>query len=106
NLKQALLDASELDTMLIMRSINATHRVLSTAAAKKCAEIETKGAELPEILDIVSGEKARQMYDQGDLDAGIISCGQGVGLIHDIPSVQELFDKIIKQATDIYSEWS
>ena len=103
NLKQALLDASELDTMLIMRSINATHRVLSTAAAKKCAEIKTKGAELPEILDIVSGEKAKQMYDQGDLDAGIISCGQGVGLIHDIPSVQELFDKIIKQATDIYS---
>ena len=100
NLKQALINASELDTMLIMRSINATHRVLSTTAAKKCAEIETKGAKLPEILNIVSGEKAKLMYDKGNLDAGILSCGQGVGLIHDIPTIQELFDKIIKQAEE------
>ena len=102
NLKQAMLNASELDTMLIMRSINATHRVLSTTAAKKCAEIEAKGAKLPEILNIVSGEKAKLMYDKGNMDAGILSCGQGVGLIHDIPTVQELFDKIIKQAKEIY----
>lgn len=101
NLKQALVNASELDTMLIMRSINATHRVLSTAAAKKCAEIEAKKAKLSEILAIVSGEKAKVMYVQGDLDTGIISCGQGVGLIHDIPTVKDLFDTIIKQATGV-----
>ena len=101
NLKQALVGASELDTMLIMRSINATHRVLSTTAAKKCAEVEARGAELPEILDIVSGEKAKHMYDQGDLESGIISCGQGVGLIHDIPTVQSLFEEITNQAADI-----
>ena len=38
NLKQALLQANELDTMLIMRSIGATHRVWANTAAKKCAE--------------------------------------------------------------------
>jgi NAD(P)H-dependent flavin oxidoreductase YrpB (nitropropane dioxygenase family) len=35
-LKQALLQASELDTMLILRSLGATHRVWSNVAAKRC----------------------------------------------------------------------
>ena len=101
NLKQALVQASELDTMLIMRSIGATHRVWSNSVAKKCAEMEAAGAGLEEILKVVSGEKAKVMYDKGDPDMGIISCGQGVGMNHDIPTVKELFDRIISQASDI-----
>jgi nitronate monooxygenase len=98
NLKQALLQANELDTMLIMRSIGATHRVWANTAAKKCAELEAGRAELPEILNIVGGEKAKIMYEKGDLDAGVISCGQCVGLANDIPTVKELFDRIISEA--------
>ena len=45
NLKQALVQASELDTMLIMRSLHATHRVWTNAAAQKCAELEAKSAD-------------------------------------------------------------
>jgi nitronate monooxygenase len=101
NLKQALLQASELDTMLVMRSIGATHRVWANSAAKKCAELEAEQAGLPELLKIVAGEKAKMMYHEGDLDVGIISCGQCIGMVHDIPTVQELFDEIIAQATDI-----
>ncbi|MBW2006301.1 MAG: nitronate monooxygenase, partial [Deltaproteobacteria bacterium] len=63
-------------------------------------------ADLSEILKIVAGEKAKMMYDKGDLDAGIISCGQGVGMVHDILSVKELFDGIIAQATDIVKNLS
>lgn len=101
NLKKALVDASELDTMLVMRSIGATHRVWANAAAKKVADLEADKAGLPEILSIATGEKAKMMYDKGDLDTGMISCGQGVGIVHDIPTVQELFDRIISEATDI-----
>jgi nitronate monooxygenase len=101
NLKQALLNASELDTMLIMRSIGGTHRVWTNTAAKKCAEIEARQGTLEEILSVVSGVNAKKMYDGGDLDVGIIPCGQGVGLAHDIPTVQELFDRIISEATDV-----
>lgn len=101
NLKQALVQASELDTMLIMRSIGATHRVWAYAAAKKCAELEAEQAGLPEILKVVAGEKAKMLFEKGNLDAGTIACGQGVGMIHDIPTVQELFDRIISEAADI-----
>jgi nitronate monooxygenase len=100
NLKQALLNASELDTMLIMRSIDATHRVWNNAAARKCAEKEASGADLMEILPIVAGDQARKMYREGDLEAGVISVGQGVGLIHDIPTVKELMDQIMTQAKE------
>jgi len=101
NLKQALVQASELDTMLIMRSIGATHRVWANTAAKKCADLEANQADLPELLKIVGGEKARMMFDQGDLDAGVISCGEGVGMVKDIPTLKELFDRIMAEAKDI-----
>jgi nitronate monooxygenase len=98
NLKNALLTASETDTMLIMRSIGATHRVWNNAAAQKCANIESGESSLEDVLSIVSGDKARQMYRKGDLDVGVISTGQGIGLVHDIPNVQELFDRMMEEA--------
>jgi len=98
NLKQALVNASEQDTMLVMRSIHATHRVWTNTAAKRCAELEAAGGELGEILRIVAGANAKKMYDEGDLEAGVISCGQGVGLAHDIPTLRELFDRIVSEA--------
>jgi nitronate monooxygenase len=100
-LKRALVEASELDTVLIMRSIGATHRVWANAAARKCVEIEGAQANLPDILAVVAGEKAKLMYEKGDLDAGVISCGQGIGLAHDIPTVKELFDRIIAEAKNM-----
>lgn len=98
--KQALVKATELDTTLVMRSVNATHRVLNNAAAQRCLEAESKGASLNEIIEIASGVHAKKMYDGGDLDAGIMSCGQGVGLAHDIPTVQELFDRMMAEAAE------
>jgi nitronate monooxygenase len=100
NLKQALLQATELDTMLIMRSLGATHRVWNNSAAKKCAEKEASAADLAEILSIVAGDNARKMYREGDLDAGVISIGQGIGLIHEIPTVKDLLDRIMGQAEE------
>jgi len=104
NLKKALIRASELDTVLVLRSIGSTHRVWTNAAAVKCAEREAAHADSSEIIDIAAGEKARRMYDCGDLNVGIISCGQGVGMAHDIPTVKELFDRMMEQATGRYKE--
>ena len=100
-LKEALINASELDTMLVMRSIGATHRVWNNAAANKVSELEANQAGLPEILNIAAGEKARKMYNEGDLDAGIISCGQGIGMVHDIPTLKDLFERIMGEAEEI-----
>lgn len=106
NLKQALLNASETDSMLIMRSIGATHRVWNNAAARKCAEVESGECTFEDLLPIISGDKSKQMYSQGDLDIGIVSTGQGVGLAHDIPSVKELFDRMMEETKIILSRLS
>ena len=97
-LKEALLGATELDTRLVLRTVNNTHRVWDNQAARRCLELEAGGAELAEILRQVSGERAREMYQSGDTTHGIISCGQAVGLAHDLPSVAELFDRLAGQA--------
>lgn len=98
NLKRALLGASETDTILVMRSLHATHRAWNNVAARRVLELEASGGEAGEIFNAAAGAKAKKMYDEGDLEAGVISCGQGVGLIRDIPSVEELFDRMMREA--------
>lgn len=96
--KQKLVAASELDTMLVMRSLNATHRVIVNEASKKCAQLEECKADFAELYEVIKGENAKKMFDQGDTDAGILACGQCVGLAHDIPTMKDLFDRIMAQA--------
>jgi NAD(P)H-dependent flavin oxidoreductase YrpB (nitropropane dioxygenase family) len=105
NLKDALIQASELDTMLVLRSVGATHRVWTNAAAQKCAELERSKADVSEILGVAAGDQAKRMYEKGDLDVGVVSCGQGVGMARDVPTVQELFDRIIEEAGEIARRW-
>ncbi|MCP4719564.1 MAG: nitronate monooxygenase [Desulfobacteraceae bacterium] len=105
NIKQILLNSTETDTKLVMRSINATHRVLANPAADRCLELEAQGADFKKILKVVSGLKARSMYENGDISEGIIACGQGVGLAQDIPSVKELFDRIMDQTMETLNQF-
>ncbi len=100
DLKQAFIEASELDTSLVMRSIGSTHRVWDNQAAKNCLELESKGTSFEELLPVISGDNARKMYADGDLDAGLVSLSQAVGLAKDIPTVKELLDRIMSEAQD------
>jgi NAD(P)H-dependent flavin oxidoreductase YrpB (nitropropane dioxygenase family) len=105
NVKNALLGASELDTMLIMRSLNATHRVWRNAAALKCTDLEACGADFPQILEVVSGRRAKKMYAEGDLDEGILSCGQGICFAREILPVKTLFERLMTQAEEIRNKF-
>jgi nitronate monooxygenase len=106
NIKTALLKASELDTMLIMRSLNATHRVLNNDAANKCLELENNKAEFTELYEVIKGENAKVMYDEGVVGKGILSCGQGVGLANDLPTLKELFDRMAAEAEQMLLRFS
>ncbi len=100
NVKEALVCASELDTMLIMRSLNATHRVWNNDAANRCAELEDACAGFEEIYPVVSGDNAKKLFDHGELGAGIVACGQGIGMVHDVPTVKELLDRMMAEARE------
>ena len=103
NVKKAIVDASELDTRLIMRPLRNTERVLSNAAVDRILAREKSLGDSIKIDDImaeVAGIYPRVMID-GDMDIGAWSCGMVAGLIHDIPKVQNLIDQIMKDAGDI-----
>jgi NADH:quinone reductase (non-electrogenic) len=103
NVKRALVDATELDTRLVMRALRNTERVLKNKGVDRLIEIEReKGAKL-QIADIhteVAGVYPKVMID-GEMDAGAWSCGMVVGLIKDVPTVKELIDRIMADAERI-----
>jgi NAD(P)H-dependent flavin oxidoreductase YrpB (nitropropane dioxygenase family) len=106
NVKRAIVAASELDTRLVMRPLRNTERVLRNAAVDRLLEKEKSlGANLQfaDILPEVAGVYPRIMQD-GDLDAGAWSCGMVAGLIHDIPTVAQLIDRIMAQAHAIIED--
>ena len=98
DIKQRLLDATELDTMLVLRSVGNTHRVWKNKAAITTAEMEQKGASLEELFKVISGDQAKKMYFEGDPDAGLLACGQGIGLVREIKPVKEIISDIIEEA--------
>ncbi|WP_372661048.1 NAD(P)H-dependent flavin oxidoreductase, partial [Hydrogenophaga sp.] len=100
NVKQALVAASELDTRLIMRGLRNTERVLNNPAVERIIEIERDKGEalgIEDIRELVGGVYPRVMQ-QGDVEAGAWSCGMVAGLIHDVPTVKDLIERIVHEA--------
>jgi nitronate monooxygenase len=103
NVKKALVAATELDTRLIMRKLRNTERVLNNAGVQRLLEIEREKGDslaISDIHDQVAGIYPKVMIE-GDLEAGAWSCGMVAGLIHDIPTVKELIDRIMREAESL-----
>jgi len=103
NVKKALVAASELDTRLIMRALRNTERVLKNSGVERLLEIERekgRSLKIEDIHDQVAGVYPKVMID-GDMEAGAWSCGMVAGLIHDVPTVKELIDRIMAEADRI-----
>ena len=106
NVKQAIVAATELDTRLVMRPLRNTERVLhNTAVERLLAKERALGASLrfEDILPEVAGVYPRIMQ-QGDMEAGAWSCGMVAGLIHDVPTVEQLINTIMAQAHALITE--
>ena len=106
HVKQAIVAASELDTRLVMRPLRNTERVLTNAAVERLLAKERQlGASLKfeDIIDEVAGVYPRIMQT-GDMDAGAWSCGMVAGLIHDIPTVMALIDRIMAESEALITQ--
>lgn len=105
NVKQAIIDASELDTRLVMRPLRNTERVLVNPTVEKVLKLEKElGSEITfdDISNEVVGVYPKVMLE-GEVDAGAWSCGMVAGLINDNPSCDELVRSIINEANQIIS---
>ena len=100
-LKEWMLKSTERDTVLVMRSIQNTHRALKSKAVEELQKLEARGASLEEMLPLIGGGAYKRVYLDGEVDAGVNSMGEAVGLVSDIPTVKELIDRIVSEAEAI-----
>jgi NADH:quinone reductase (non-electrogenic) len=99
--KQAIVAASELDTELILRTLGNTARVASNSVSREVVSILNAGGEFGDVRALVAGARGRTVYETGDTEAGIWTTGMSQGLIHDIPTVDELLSRIAAEAEEI-----
>ena len=101
-IKQALLRASERDTRLIFRTLKNTARVLKNAIADEVVATEYRpgGCEFADIKPLVSGLRGKAALASGDLDSGILTAGQVIGLIDDIPTCAELIERMVRECRE------
>lgn len=104
--KQAMVDASELDTALLYRSLRNTARVFNNSIARKVLEIEAGEGptDFDAIAPLVKGTRGRELLELGDLENGVWSAGMVIGLIDDIPSCRELVERIVSEAEAIITD--
>lgn len=102
NIKKKLVENDERCTNLIYRTMRNTARVAKNAISDQVVEIEKKGgATIDDIAHLVSGVRGREVMKTGNTEDGIWSGGMVQGLIHDIPSVEELVTRIVEGAEEI-----
>nr|WP_322000939.1 nitronate monooxygenase family protein [Rhodococcus qingshengii] len=98
NIKEAIVAASEVDTELIFRSLRNTARVARNSISQEVVEILSSGGKFEDVRHLVAGARGRAVFDSGDQEAGIWTAGTVQGLIHDIPTVGELVERIVTEA--------
>ncbi|HKR89619.1 MAG TPA: nitronate monooxygenase [Phenylobacterium sp.] len=99
--KAALVENDERATDIILRSYRNSARVARNAISQAVRELEAQGKPFAEVAHLVKGARGREGLISGELDHGVWTAGMAQGLIHDIPSVAELVDRIISEAVEI-----
>ncbi len=103
--KQHLIDSAENDTVIIKRSIGTPARTLANSWTDQILAIEKESPTYEALKEHISGTANKRYIYEGKADAGFGWAGQVTGLIHDVPSVQELFDRMVEQAENVRIKW-
>lgn len=100
--KQQMVENDEKATELIFRTLKNTARVASNSVSREVVSIEAKGnATIDDLAHLVSGERGKVVFEEGDVEHGVWSAGMVQGLIYDIPTCKELIERIVDEATQI-----
>jgi NAD(P)H-dependent flavin oxidoreductase YrpB (nitropropane dioxygenase family) len=99
--KEQIVANDERATDLIFRTFRNTARVASNSVSREVIEIERRGGTFEDVKDLVAGSRGRGVYEEGDPELGIWSAGQVQGLIHDIPTCEELVSRMVGEAREL-----
>ncbi|KAJ9639915.1 hypothetical protein H2201_007306 [Coniosporium apollinis] len=101
-IKEAIVEAQETDTELVLRRWRNTSRLFKNKVAEEAVRVERESqtGKFEEVAPFVSGKRGRQVFLNGDKDFGVWTAGQVIGLIHDIPTCDELVKRIEREAIE------
>lgn len=103
--KKALIEGTEAGTVVIKRTLGAPARAIANSWTEKIIEIEKNNGGYEQLKDLISGKANKRYIYDGAVNEGFAWAGQVMGLIKDIPSVAELFNRIITDAEQIRTKW-
>ncbi|MFJ7730096.1 NAD(P)H-dependent flavin oxidoreductase [Neobacillus sp. NPDC097160] len=103
--KQRLVKGTESDTVVIKRTLGSPARAIANTWTEKILEIERNNGDYDQLKDLISGTANKRYIYNGDANEGFAWAGQVMGLIRDIPSVGELFERMIDDAEQIRAKW-
>jgi NADH:quinone reductase (non-electrogenic) len=104
--KDRLVTGLETDTVVIKKTLGSPARAISNVWTDQIIESENKGADYEQLKDYISGKANKRYIHNGEVNEGFAWAGQVMGLINDVPSVQELFSRIIQEAEQVRSKWA
>jgi nitronate monooxygenase len=102
--KQALVDATERDTVLTMGSVRNTIRTLANETTVEVARMEAESPDvtIQELLPLVSGQIGRKAYQTGDVSRGMLSAGHALGLTDKVEPMADIIARIEAEAETAY----
>ncbi|MGG3800310.1 NAD(P)H-dependent flavin oxidoreductase [Metabacillus fastidiosus] len=105
NYKKEIVTSDENNTVIIKKSLGTPARAIANDWTEKIIQLENKFGSYEQLKDYISGEANKRYIYDGKIEEGFAWAGQVIGLIHDVPSVSELFSRIIKDAEIIRQKW-
>lgn len=103
--KEVLVEGTETDTVIIKRTIGAPARAIANSWTDKILEIEKKNGGYEQLKAFISGEANKRYIFDGVVNEGFAWAGQVMGLIKDVPTVDELFKRTILEAEQLREKW-
>jgi nitronate monooxygenase len=103
--KDFLVANDERSTNLIFRPFRNTARVMKTVRSDEVLEIANRpGAAFEDVAHLVRGADGRRALETGALEEGLVWGGLVQGLIHDIPTCEELVSRTVREAKTIIAD--
>jgi len=99
-IKQELKDRQERDTTLVCKTMNLQARALRNKTINQVLEMEERGTTLQELMPLITGKNVLKAWQTGDVDLGMMTVGQSIGLIHDEPTIAELLQRMVSEARE------
>lgn len=100
NIKQELIRRQEFETTIFGKSIGLQGRALKNKVIEEIVAMEARGGGLQELIPLLSGERIKEAWDEGDVERAPLMVGQSIGLIKGILSCKELLDTMAKEAAE------